>query len=384
MNDDRTKMRLKVLQKILGKDLIWLAVAFFLIAVVLFTTIRVGHVKGTEVGVMLNKITGKMTVINQSGARIYNGVTNDFYVLDKTIETLVMTEERGKGDRKGKDDLKIKTIDGSDVFVDLKVQYKIFPDMADVVLKTSGPGENYKEKWARDYIRTTCRNYLGELTTEEFYDSLKRDKKVQIALKAANDKLNKYGLDIDAITIPTKPHFYKEYEEMIKKKKLADQAVLEEQSKALAAQQKQHTLIVEETNKKNVAVKQFEGQMEQKVIEAKADAEKKEKGADAYYDRVTIGAEASLYEKQKNAEAILAEKKAEAEGIEALKKALEGEGGRNMVKMEYAKKLRNVTFSGRPFAVEGTVKRLEHLRLPADIAIETSPQPSAPPAALQP
>ena len=64
---------------------------------------------------------------------------------------------------------------------------------------------------------------------------------------------------------------------------------------------------------------------------------------------------------KKRAEAILVLKKAEAKGIEAMKKALEGEGGRNMVKMEYAKKLKDINISGKPFTIEGHTARFEHL-----------------------
>ena len=59
--------------------------------------------------------------------------------------------------------------------------------------------------------------------------------------------------------------------------------------------------------------------------------------ADADYDRL-----------EKEAASILAVKKAEAEGIYALKKALEGAGGRNLVKMEYARRLRNAKVIGTP------------------------------------
>lgn len=365
--------QVKALKKVLGGAGIWTAIAFALIALVMFSTIRVGHVSGTEVGIMLNKITGKITVIEQSGARIYNGITNDFYTLDKTLQTLVMTETVGKGDRHGRDDLKIKTVDGSDVYVDLKVQYRLMPEMAETVILTSGPDNSFKEKWARDYTRSTCRNYLGELTTEEFYDAAKREEKIILAKQAINEKTRPYGIDIDTIAIPTKPHFYAEYEEMIKKKKLADQAVLEEQSKAQAAKQKQQTRIVEETNITNVTVKRFEGEMQQAIIAAKADADKIMKGSDAYYDRVTIGAEAALYEKKKSAEGILAQRKAEAEGIEALKLALEGEGGRNMVKLEYARKLKNITITGKPFTYQDTVERFEHMRGPLYDAAQQAP-----------
>ncbi len=344
--------------------------ALLLLTALLLATVRIGRVRGTEIGIMLNKLSGKMTIIPESGVRFYNGLTNEFFVLDKTLQTLIMTESAQTGELQERDDLKIKTIDGSDVYVDLKVQYRIIPEMADVVIRASGPGDAYKTKWARDYTRSTCRNYLGELTTEEFYDSSLRDVKVTTALKETNKLLAAYGLVVETISIPRKPHFYAEYEEMIKKKKLADQAVLEEQSKALAAQQKQQTLMVTETNKKNVAVKEFEGQMEQKIISARADAEKIGKEADAYFDRVTIGAEAALYAAKKQAEAILAEKSAEAKGIEALKQALEGEGGRNMVKMEYARKLKDIIISGKPYTIDGRLERFEHLFAPqSDIPV---------------
>jgi regulator of protease activity HflC (stomatin/prohibitin superfamily) len=353
---------LKALRRLAGGSLFWLGLAFLLVMVTVFMTIRVGRVTGEEVGIMLNRISGQMTAINQPGVKIYNGITHEFHVLDKTLQTLEMTELVGQGDRSEKDDLKIKTVDGSDVYVDLKVQYRIDPDMADVVIATSGPRELYKEKWARDYVRSITRNYLGELTTEDFYDSSQRDVKTLKAKEIINERLSPFGLMIDQLVIPRRPHFYEEYEEMIKKKKLADQEVLQEASKALAAKELQQTEVVTETNKKNVAVEQFTGQMEQLVIQAKAEAERTMKEADAYHQKVTIGAEAALYEMTQSAEGILAKKTAEAEGIEAMREALEGEGGRNMVKMEYAKKLENVTITGQPFTVKSNIERFEHLK----------------------
>ncbi|MDY7030974.1 MAG: SPFH domain-containing protein [Thermodesulfobacteriota bacterium] len=367
MRDKEKSVDRKALQKITGGGLVWLGVAFLVVMIFLFNTIRIGRVTGEQVGVMLNKITGKITIIEKSGAKIYNGFTNEFFVLDKTLQTLDMTGgsvvNRKRGPAQLEDEvLKIKTVDGSDVYIALKVQYKINADMADVVVTTSGPDDNYKRKWAKDYIRSKCRNYLGELTTEEFYDASKRDVKVLKAQKDTNTRLAAFGIEIDSIVIPQKPRFYKEYEEMIKKKKLADQAVLEEKSKALAAKQRQQTLIVEETNKKNVAVEQFKGEMEQKIIAAKAAGEKAKKEGDAYYDQVVIGAGARLYQLKKNAEGILAQKKSEAKGIEALKKALEGQGGRNMVKMEYAKKLKGIKITGKPYSIQSNIERFEHLK----------------------
>lgn len=354
------KLELRDLQNLFGGSLIWIALAMLLVVVVLVATVRVGRVTGEEVGILLNKMNGRTTVIPQSGVRIYNGITHRFYAIDKTLQSLEMTDVTDRGDRAGRDDLKIKTEDGSDVYVDLKVQYRINADMADAVIASSGPGDLYKQKWARDYVRSIARNHLGNLTTEQFYDASKRDARLAMALQQANLRLSEVGIIIDSIVIPKKPRFYAEYEAMIKKKKLADQAVLEEQSKAQAAKQKQQTLLVTESNVKNVAVEEFRGEMEQKIIAAKAESERTKLQAGAYYEKTTIGAAALLYEKTKTATGILARKKAEAEGIEALKRALEGEGGRNMVKLEYARQLANATFTGQPFTVESRTERFEH------------------------
>ncbi len=347
-------VNLDVLRRILGGGLMLVALTFLVVVVFLFMTIRVGPVSGEQVGILLNRLNGNITVIEQSGVRIYNGLTSDFYVLDKTLQTLRM-----EGGRSG-DSLKVKTIDGSDVYVDVRVQYRITPEMADTVITTSGPGAAFKEKWMRDYCRSVCRNYLGELTTEEFYDAGAREGKILAAKAQINEWLQEYGIEVDSIVIPQRPVFYQEYEEMIKKKKLADQEVLEEQSKAQAAEERQKTLIVSATNKKNVAVERFRGEMEQLIIQAKADAEKTRKEADAYFERVTIGADATFYRNQKEAEGILERKKAEAQGISAMRQALEGPGGRNMVKLEYARKLKEIVISGQPFTIDSRTERFQH------------------------
>ena len=163
MTEKDGSKNLGALQKISGGALIWLGIAILLVIIFLFNTIRIDRVTGEQIGVMLNKITGKITIIHKSGAKIYNGFTNEFFILDKTLQTLDMSGMAFPGKPKGvgKEPLKIKTVDGSDVYVALKVQYKINPDMADVVIMTSGLGDNYKRKWARDYVRSKCRNYLG-------------------------------------------------------------------------------------------------------------------------------------------------------------------------------------------------------------------------------
>lgn len=349
------------IKRFLGSSGIWVLVAVVLVGVLVVNFVRVGRVSGEQVGVLLNKLNGRTAVVTQSGVKLYNGLIQRFYTLDKTLQTLTMTEMRDEGDRMGKDDLKIKTIDGSDVYVDLKVQYRIIPEQADLVLRTSGPGRAYMEKWARDYVRSIVRNYLGELKTEEFYNAELRKRKLDAARMEINKRLNeKFGIEIDHVGIPQKPHFYEEYEEMIRKKKLADQEVLQEGSKARAARERQETRKVEENNRKRVALVEFSGKMEERLIDAKAEAERTRKQADAYYEKTTIGANARFYQQEQEAKAILERRTKEAEALQKLAEALQGKGGLNMVKLEYARRLKELTITGQPFTREEHTRRFEH------------------------
>lgn len=359
-NNGSRENNLENAKQLLGGTLFWVVVALVLVIGASIISLRLDKISGEQVGVLLDKTNGKMEIVNKPGVCAHFGLFKKLYIFDKKLQSMEMTANVGRGDRKRKDDLKVKTIDGSDVYVALKVQYRIDVNMVDVVLRTSGPGDLYKVKWARDYVRSITRNYLGELTTEEFYDPIKRDIKILLAENECKKRLSSFGIIIDSIVIPTRPRFYAEYEAAIKKKKLADQAVHEERSLQLAAKQKQQTLIVRETNVKKVAVQRYLGIVKEKIIQAKAEGGRARQEADAYYDKVTIGAKADYYKMQKMAEGILTKKQADAEGIQAMKKALEGEGGRNMVKLEYAKKLKSIKINGQPFTMQAHVEKFEH------------------------
>ncbi|NQZ56206.1 MAG: SPFH domain-containing protein [Lentisphaeraceae bacterium] len=352
------------LLKLLKGPYIWPLIAFILIGFFLITTIRVQRISGEEVGLILNKFTGEVEVVDMQGTRVYNAIMNEFYVIDKTLQTLEMSADLKRGDRRRRDDLKVKDLDGNNIYVELKVQYRIIPENIKEVLETSGYLDKsgvalYKSKWAREYVRSICRDFLGELKTEEFYESMSRTTKINLAQKEINTRLAPFGIYVDSIVMFRKPTFHVSYQDIINRKEKADQDIKTQIALAKAATEKRETLLTKENNVKVIELARHNGKLEETILAAKAKAEQVTKNSDAYFDRITIGAEARLYKNEKQAAGIFALKKAEAEGIEALKNALEGEGGLNMVKMEYAKKLKNMKIQGLPYTIKGQTERLQ-------------------------
>jgi len=158
--------------------------------------------------------------------------------------------------------------------------------------------------------------------------------------------------------------YYREYAEKIQERRIADKEVEEQRQRGGAAKENQERVITEETKKLDVAVSRFRGQLYNMEIEAKANAEKIKQEGLAYLLKAKLDADAEYERLQKEAEAILAVKEAEAAGILALRDALEGEGGRNLVKLEYAKRLREAKIIGTPvLKADKQMTQLQTLRM---------------------
>ncbi len=346
------------LERIKG-SLALLLIALVALTIFLMVNFRVQRVTGTEVGIKVNNVTGDITVIAESGTNIYNGLLNSFHLLDMTVQRLEMVSETGRGQRSGRDDLRIKTVDGSDVFLDLTINYQLRRDMVEAVVTTSGLEDAYKYKWVRDYSRSVCRSVFGEMTTEEFYDASVRDQKSQLAMAELNELLKPYGIEVSSV-IAEKFSFHKEYEERIRAKKLADQEVEEQVSKANAARQNQIFREVEATKKKEVVLASYDGEMQKLLVEATANAERDIRNAEAYVIDTELGADAEFYQRDKNAQAILVTAQAEGEALTAMAQAYEGIGGVNLVKRAYAGRLVDMKITGQPFTIESKTERLTY------------------------
>jgi hypothetical protein len=305
------------------------------------------EIKGDEVAVIINNITGKITTIDHAGAIVYYPFIQNLYILDKSEQSTPMTSANISAEYPQGNPVILKTRDGGDVSLDLIIQYRLISNMADNVVKNTGIGNTYKEKWIRDYAKTICRYEFGELEIGEFPEAEKRRQKTQEASEELDRLLNQHGILMTSLNF-IDYRYYREYAEKIQERRIADKEVQEQRSRGKAAKENQERVVTEETKKLDVAISRFRGQLYNMEIDAKAEAAKVKQEGIAYLLKAKFDADAEYERLRRDAEAILAVKEAEAAGILALRDALEGEGGRNLVKLEYAKRLREAKITGTP------------------------------------
>ena len=222
-------------------------------------------------------------------------------------------------DRRSRDDLLFKTIDGNDISLDVIIAYRIDADKAPFILQTVADNNlTLRDKIVRTIARSKPRDIFGELTTEEFYVADSREKQAQRAKDVLQGMLGPMGIVVEKVL--TKDYrFNKEYQKAIEDKKVADQQVQKNKSA-------QHAALEE---------------YKRKLEEAKGEVNKLIADADGVFRKAKIEADV-YYEKQKLlAEAIMAEGIAEAKGIQEMNNALAGSGGEALVKLRIAEALQN-------------------------------------------
>ncbi|TLD41364.1 MAG: hypothetical protein JETT_2371 [Candidatus Jettenia ecosi] len=310
------------------------------------------EIAADEVAVVVNNLTGGIKLINRAGAVLYYPFIQDIYVLDKREQVLKMTSAEIDEKHPQGNPLTIKTIDGGDVVLDLQIQYMLKPEFAMFIVQNTGVGDVFKRKWLYDYARTICYYNFGELTLGEFPIASKRDVKAQKAREEMNKMLDPHGFYVTSINL-SDYRYYREYAEKIQERRLADKEVEEQRTRASAAMENQRRVVVEETKKLEVEVARFRGDCDKRIMDARGSSEAKKQDADAYIIQKRYEADAEFERLAKHADAVLATVRADAEGIKALRIALEGDGGRNLVRLEYAKRLKQAIVRSTPIIRQG-------------------------------
>ena len=277
----------------------------------------------TEVGVR----TKKFSLVGDTGVEdkayapgstyLFMPFINDWHTFDTKLQNLEMVYERGRGDRRTRDDLLFKTIDGNDISLDVIIAYRIDADKAPYILQNVAKDNlTLRDKIVRTVARSKPRDIFGELTTEEFYVADQREQQAQRAKDILQEMLGPMGIVVEKVL--TKDYrFNQEYQKAIEDKKVADQQVQKNRSA-------QHAALEE---------------YRRKLEEAKGEVNKMIADADGTYRKAKIEADV-YFEKQKLlAEAIKAEGIAEAKGIREMNNALAGTGGEAFVKLQIAEAL---------------------------------------------
>ena len=312
------------------------SVIFFLVAKSTIIYIPMGFVgvRVQEIGIL-----GSRGLIQKDYGP---GWHRNFWLIDKwgmfdsTIQTLEMTKFPFYEDERNHDDVQVQSSDGYSISLDVTVKYRIREGQAYKLFQQSR--NNYKDI-VQNEARNACMKIFGTMKTENFYNSKERKEKSQEAENLLAKNLEDNYIEVIDLLIRN-VQFDPEYENKIRKKKLADQEVELNKSMKKAEEMRGKTQMTEaETSKLlNVIIKEKEAELvkmeaatNREIAKIKADYEK-------YYTEKC--ADADLIESRMKAEGNLLIKQAEAQGEKLRNQAMQGVGGGTIVALEAAKNIK--------------------------------------------
>lgn len=280
------------------------------------------------------------------------------HALPQTVQVLELTQsERGYESPAHTYDraAKIQTSDGFFVDVDVSILYRITDPYK--VVTVLGPGTKYLENGIRPKAEPMLKQSLGELTTEDFFNSPLRTEKAERTRELLNQDLAPKGLQVDHVLV----RYFKytdEIQKNIEAKKLQDQLVFKNEAQARAAIEQAKLARVQQEGEMNVKVTLQEGQ--------------------AY--RIQKEAERDLYVRTREAEGELLVKTAEAEAIELKNAAMQTAGSDRKVALEMAEVLKGLDVLVVPSGGETGLNPLDLGSVLTLFGVESTsgPAPSSP------
>ena len=329
-----------------------------------FATGRGGivEVDDSEVGVVVNYLTGDFEVYNTPGYKIFMPFASQAFLFDKSPNKFIMEGERDI-DPNHVSKLTVRANDGSNFwFETLEIQYRIDPMKAGLVLADSGKGESFKQNWVKAYARSVLRDEFGKYDAEEVANPSTYNAATTDSENRLNEMLANHGIVIMQIITP-KPKFEDLYEKAIEDRKVANQEVEKLKVNAVQLERERERRLANIERDMATEYELLLGTLEAERITAQKEAVRITKESDAQrIEAEASGLAVELANKQE-AEGLKVQAEKQAEGVRAQVEAL-AKRGDILVRERLAQKFSNITFNIIPYRRDPAPTRLEHLGLP--------------------
>jgi len=295
--------------------LLAIAIGFKLLMLLCLTYVGPSEYGIKVVGVPILGARGVHKEVYQTGFHIVLKPLDmeQMYLFPKDLQVLDLTGAREEAAREASvtKPAHIQTSDGFFVDVDVSILYRITDPY--LVFTHLGTGRLFETAGIMPKAEPVLKQTLGELTTEEFYNSPMRVKETEKAKELLNADLNPYGLTVDQIVV----RYFRYTEEIqrnIEERKLKDQLVFKNQAEQRAATE--GAILKKVTQEGQVAVDIALQTGQAYVTQKEADRD--------------------LYVRSKRAEADLLIKLAEARKTQLRNDALQGAGSDRLVGLKMA------------------------------------------------
>ena len=315
------------------------------------------EVQADEVAVIANYLTGETQIHQEPGYKFFLPFLQQGFVFDKRVQEFVMSGDVDLDPNHVKK-LTVRASDGSNLwFDDVRIQYRILPGKADLVLSDSGVGDTFKFNWVRAYARSILRDEFGRFSSSDISDPTNYNLAAAESKDRLNEMLRIHGIEVIRVKTP-KPKFDASYEQAIEDRKVANQEVERIRARAEQLLRERERKLAEIESTKTQEFEQLKGTLNADYVIATKERVRIERSSDAYKTRVVGDGQAVRARLLEEARGKREKATKEAEGLQAKAEALALQG-EVLVRERLAQRLRDIEFSLVPYTKDAQPTRIE-------------------------
>ncbi|MCY2961707.1 MAG: SPFH domain-containing protein [Planctomycetota bacterium] len=315
-------------------------------------------IRDDQVGIVVDGWNRTKTVVDTPGYRPYLPWFQEVHTIDKSPGAFVFRGNRSEGlDQVPR--LLIRARDGSSFwFEEVTLQYALRVERAGEVLDDSGGGDAFKEQLLRCHARAMLRDEFGRFAAGESVRPESVAAATRASLERMNAALEAHGIEVLEVSSP-KPAFDKGYEDLINRRKLANQET-ERLRVQIASLQATGELRQQQVRKdKDLELLKLEGNLARDVGKAEGELIRARAEADnVVAERVSQGRIAKA-EKELQAAVLSAKYRGLAEDAQARAEALRVHGA-GAVRAALVDQLGGIQIQIVPYSRDPAPQRIEY------------------------
>ncbi len=238
-----------------------------------------------ERAVVFQTISGELGEPRGPGTHIIIPILQETTIYPIAIQEYTMSGSQEEGSTRGDDAVRVRTVDGQEVLIDVSVLYRISPNNIEVldeegnVVETTNVNtlhRNWQTRYQQDFIRPVLRGYVRDVISGVRAEAVYATDRTRIQLELEDlmeGRMAREGLELTDLVIRNVTFSNAEFTDSIEQVQIAERRALEAEFRVQEEQQEAERIRVRAQGARDANIAEAEGEAQAIVLRAQANAE---------------------------------------------------------------------------------------------------------------
>ncbi len=226
-------------------------------------------VEPTQVGVIVNTLTGELEEPRRPGTSVVVPVVQTYFIYPINQQQYTMAGRETEGQVRGNDAVQARTVDGQEVALDITVLYAVNPQKVNTVHVRWQTG--YQDNFVRPTVRGIVREVVAGFRAEDIYGEGRGEMELRMT-ERVTERFDAEGLILTDLLVRD-ISFSEQFRQAIEQKQIADQEAQRAQLQIRQRENEANQLRAQAEGERDARIARAQGEAQSIVLQAQAEAE---------------------------------------------------------------------------------------------------------------